>query len=177
MEGWVKLYRKLLKWEWYKDTNTKSLFIHLILMANHENKFYRGTLIKRGQLVTSLNILSKELNISIQSIRTGLDHLKATREVTSKLTNQYRIITVCNYDTYQCHETGANKPANNKQEDKEFKEKRGKKKRTPLSLKDSNITIQDIASTFQKAPDLKFADPVYYFRVFCRSQGSDFFTG
>ena len=33
-KGWIKLYRKMLKWRWYDDAVVKSAFIHCILMAN-----------------------------------------------------------------------------------------------------------------------------------------------
>lgn len=38
MDGWIKLHRKLINWEWYQDTNVKVVFLHLLLIANHEDK-------------------------------------------------------------------------------------------------------------------------------------------
>ena len=32
-EGYIKLYRKMKKWGWYKDQNTKDVFLHLLLEA------------------------------------------------------------------------------------------------------------------------------------------------
>ena len=32
--GYIKLYRSLLDWEWYDDTVTKCLFLHLLLTVN-----------------------------------------------------------------------------------------------------------------------------------------------
>ena len=52
MEGWIKLHRKILDWEWYDDINTKVLFLHLLLTANHEEQKWRGKIIERGQLIT-----------------------------------------------------------------------------------------------------------------------------
>jgi|TARA_Y100000310_G_C20647796_1_gene797621 hypothetical protein len=99
--GWIKLHRKFTKWEWYDDINTKVLFIHLLITANYEDKNWRGTLIKRGQKVTSLPNLAKETCLTIRNVRTSLDRLKSTGELTDQSTNRFRLITICNYDEYQ----------------------------------------------------------------------------
>lgn len=44
-EGWICLHRKILKWEWYQDTNTFRVFIHLLLNANWEDTKYMGMLL------------------------------------------------------------------------------------------------------------------------------------
>ncbi len=57
MEGWIKLHRQFINWEWYKDINTCKLFLHLILSANHKDKKWRSKMIKRGQLITGRKTL------------------------------------------------------------------------------------------------------------------------
>ena len=47
-DGWVKLHRQLLDWEWYTDINTKVVFLHCLIKANWEDKRWRGVVIKRG---------------------------------------------------------------------------------------------------------------------------------
>ena len=42
MNGWIKLHRKITEWEWYTDRNTLAVFLHLLIMANIEDKKYRG---------------------------------------------------------------------------------------------------------------------------------------
>ena len=51
MEGWIKLHRKILDWEWYTDAPVRILFEHLLLTANSEDKKWRGMTIKRGQTI------------------------------------------------------------------------------------------------------------------------------
>ena len=75
MEGYIKLYRQVMKWEWYDDSNTFRLFIHLLLKANYEDAQWRGLTIKRGQLFTSIGHLSHELKISDKAIRIALDKM------------------------------------------------------------------------------------------------------
>ena len=40
--GFIKIHRSLLEWEWYQDTNTKTVFIHLLLTANYKDKNWKG---------------------------------------------------------------------------------------------------------------------------------------
>ena len=103
----IKLNRKILKWRWYQDANTFRVFVHLILKANvYDNDFLNFT-VHRGQLVTSYTHLAEELGfikqnkISIQPIRTALNHLKSTGEITVEKIPKGLIITVKNYDDYQ----------------------------------------------------------------------------
>jgi len=101
MEGWIKLHKKFLKWEWSDDPNMVCLFIHLLIRANYEPSKWRGETIERGQLLTGRKQLSKWTGISERSIRTCLERLKTTSELTIKPTNKFSIITICNYEKYQ----------------------------------------------------------------------------
>ena len=42
MEGWIKIHRGLLDWEWYSDTNCVRLALHLLLKANFQTRRWRG---------------------------------------------------------------------------------------------------------------------------------------
>jgi hypothetical protein len=112
MQGWIKLHRKLIEWEWFHDSKMVHLFIYLLLSANHADGNWQGIEIKRGQFVTGLDSLSKATGISTQSLRTCLSKLTKSKELTSKSTNKYRILTLCNYETYQLKETDTNKQTN-----------------------------------------------------------------
>lgn len=102
--GWIKLHRKILDWEWFTSPSTLQLFIYLLLRANKEDKKWRGILIKRGQLVTSVATISEETKLSTQQVRTSLNRLKSTNEITSKTTNSFTLVTVCKYESYQLYE-------------------------------------------------------------------------
>jgi len=99
--GWIKLHRQILEWEWYDDINCFRLFTHLILKANHKEKRYKGMVIKAGQIVTSRDLLAEETGLSSQQIRTAITKLKSTNEITSVTSSQGTIIEVVNYDKYQ----------------------------------------------------------------------------
>lgn len=65
--------------------------------------------VKRGQLITTYPRLSRELRLSVKSIRVALQHLKETGEVAVKTYTKFSLITVLNYDYYQA--SGADKRA------------------------------------------------------------------
>lgn len=112
MDGWIALHRKFLEWEWYDDVNTKVLFIHCLLKANHKEKQWQGNTIKRGQFITGLPTLAKETGLSIQEVRTALGKLKKTKEIKRQSNRLFSIITICKYDTYQDIPDESNSPSN-----------------------------------------------------------------
>lgn len=99
--GWIKLHRQILEWEWYEDINCFRLFTHLLLKANHKEKRYKGIVVKAGQIVTSRDLLAQETGLSSQQIRTAITKLKSTNEITSVTSSQGTIIEVVNYEKYQ----------------------------------------------------------------------------
>jgi hypothetical protein len=99
--GWIKLHRQLLEWEWYDDTNTKCLFLHCLLRANHSDTEWRGHNIKRGQFLTSVDTLTRETGLSVSQIRTSLKKLISTNEIASKSQARSTVITVLEYDSHQ----------------------------------------------------------------------------
>ena len=113
--GFIKLNRSMLNWEWYHDLTTKALFIHCLLSANWEDKKWQGKTIKRGQFVATQEGLAEELGTNRQPIRRALANLQKTNELTIKTTPKYTIITVVNYDKYQQNNQQSNQQTTNKQ--------------------------------------------------------------
>lgn len=99
--SWIKLYSKFLNWKWYKNHNTKIVFIHCLLKANWKNGTFEDVDVQRGSFITSLPKLAEELNMSVQSIRTSIKHLKSTGEITVKTFPKFSMITVNNYNEFQ----------------------------------------------------------------------------
>lgn len=98
---WIKIFTKFLNWEWYKDQNTKALFIHCLLNANWKDGRFEGHDIPRGSFVTGRKKLSQELGLTEQEVRTALKHLISTNELTIKKTNKFSIISIVNFEKYQ----------------------------------------------------------------------------
>jgi hypothetical protein len=117
MSGWIKLHRQIIDWEWFSDTTTFRVFLQLLLKANHKEKKYRGMVLKIGTVITSREILAFETRLSVQQVRTALDKLKSTNEITIKTSSQGTIIEVINYAKYQLvtNEVTIKEPTSNQQ--------------------------------------------------------------
>ena len=103
-----------MDWEWYGHPDMLTLWVHLLLSANHDDGQWRGVQIKRGQLVTSRNVLARKTGLSERTVRTCLRRLQTTNEVTIEATNKNTIITICNFDSYQSFA-----PTNDQQSDQQ----------------------------------------------------------
>ena len=114
MCGFIKIDKKILEWEWYKDEHTKNFFFHCLLKANWKEGRFKGMTIERGQFVASLPVLSDELSLTVNEIRTAIKHLKITGEITVKVYQKFSVFTVVNYDLYQC-ESQAESQTNHRQ--------------------------------------------------------------
>lgn len=102
-DGYIKISRKILGWEWYKDINTFRLFIHLLLKAEWKTTAYKGEEIDRGACVSSLVELSEETKMSVSEVRTALKHLEKTGEITRRpcAKSKKSVYKINNYDKYQ----------------------------------------------------------------------------
>lgn len=101
LNGFIKLHRKILDWQWWSTPRTAHLFVHLLSLASNRECGWKGEKLRAGQVVTGLLSLSKQTGISVRGLRTALTHLKSTGEVTIKTTNKYSIITILKWGQYQ----------------------------------------------------------------------------
>lgn len=100
-EGYIKLNRKLLTWQWKDDPNMVALWIEILLQANYEESNYHGESIKKGEFLTSVEKLSKGSGLSTRQVRTCLERLKKTQELTIETTNKGTKICVVKWAQYQ----------------------------------------------------------------------------
>ena len=115
-DGWVKIHRKFQEWEWYDKSEMVHLFLHLLLSANVSDRQWHGMVIKRGQLVTSYESLRERTGLSVRTLRTCLEKLEQTGEITRKATNKFSLLTVCNYESYQDENFESDKQPTSKQQ-------------------------------------------------------------
>lgn len=112
--SYIKLSRKIMQWEWYKNEHTKNVFIHCLLKAYWKDTKIEGKIIPRGSFVSSVGKIAEELSLTPMEVRTALKHLNLTNEITSKGTSRNTVFTVTNYDLYQANEQ-AEQQTDNKQ--------------------------------------------------------------
>jgi hypothetical protein len=103
-EGFIKIHRKILRWEWYTDFPVKVLFLHCLILANHKPKNWRGITVIRGQFISSVGKLAKQTGLTVKQIRLALKKLEKTNEITVEATNRFSLITVNEYSTYHVNE-------------------------------------------------------------------------
>lgn len=112
MDGWIKLYRQILKKAiWTSSTpEQKTILITLLLMANHQTQEWewmgKKYIVKPGEFITSLKKIKKMCGkgITIKRIRTALLKFENYGFLASKTTNKNRLISVINWDIYQGRE-------------------------------------------------------------------------
>lgn len=117
---WIKLHTSITEWEWFTRPEMLQLFIYLLTRANYKDKAHQGGIIHRGQLITTTESLCLGTGLSPRQIRTCLERLCKSGEISKETTNKNTIITICNYDRYQLDErndrqTNDNKTTNDRQ--------------------------------------------------------------
>jgi len=109
MDGWIKLHRTIMDWEWWDDANMVKAYLAMLLMCSVKHHRWRGVPILPGQFVTSRSTLAAQLGISQQQVRTVIRRQVETGEITVLPCAQYTIVTVVHWAEYQ---TENNQPDN-----------------------------------------------------------------
>ena len=105
MEGWVKLHRKLLEWDWFADSYVVHVFIFLLLKANHESRKWCGRTIRRGQYLTSTRLIADELQLNRRTIMRALQVLSESETINVESDRVGgTLITIRKYTDYQSNE-------------------------------------------------------------------------
>ena len=171
--GYIKLYRRLIAWEWYKESPMVHLLVHLILMANRQPGRWKGVELQRGQLITGRHALSLQTGITERTCRTCLERLKTTKEIAIETTNRYTLITLLKYDTYQDRndrsdqtgdqsgdkQTTSDRPQTRSKEDKEEEKERVKRENNPHQPYDEPAAASGTACPKRGKPRHKSPKP------------------
>ena len=111
--GWIKVHRKIKKWGWYSSPPTFNLFIHLLINANFEESEFMGHKIPAGSVVFGYSAWERKTGHSVNQLRTAVEHLISTSEITLKTTNKFSIISITNWQDYQENHTQNHKRGTN----------------------------------------------------------------
>lgn len=99
--GFFKVERKILDWEWLNHPPTVATWVVLLAMAEWDT----GCNLKPGQLITTQGELMKYTGLSRQQLRTALAHLESTKEITIEpttvATKPASLITIEKWRLYQ----------------------------------------------------------------------------
>lgn len=105
MSSFFLVHRTLFKENWANKPNVGWLAMYLLSEAayeEHEVIFNKCTIsLKRGQLVTGHETITRNIGLSRAGYRSALKTLKNANFLTTRTTSRYTIITICKYDHYQ----------------------------------------------------------------------------
>lgn len=101
MDGWIKLYRKLIDWDWFTDSYVVHVFIYLLLVANHNATKVGKLRLKAGQKMTSASRICDDLQLSKPTVLRCLKVLSESGAILVESDNKKSIITIVKYSQYQ----------------------------------------------------------------------------
>lgn len=152
--GFVKIHRSLIGWEWYNDERLKSVFLHILLRCNWQDRRWMGRDVPSGTLITSSINLAEELNLSRSALNRALKRLQKSGEISVKADNKWTAITLTNWAKYQGEGDEAGQPADNERtangqradttkESKETKKEKKERKEEARSVEDRKREFLD----------------------------------
>jgi len=105
LTGWIKLHRDIREhWIWQNPVYYRA-WSDMLMEANHKTKsrLYNGNLviIKRGQIVGSLQSYANRWDMTVSQVRHFIDLLEQDKMVSKKTAQGFTHLSICNYDTYQ----------------------------------------------------------------------------
>ena len=118
MEGWIKLYRKMLDNPIItKDSDYLSVWIYLLLNTTHKeyDVLFKGKRItlQKGQLLTGRKSISEKLKIDENKVQRILKTLENEHQIEQQNSNKNRLITIVSWDKYQQDEQQNEQQVNN----------------------------------------------------------------
>lgn len=163
----VKIYRKLLTWEWYSEPLTKVVFLHFLLLCASQEYSYKWVKLLPWQCTIWIRDTAKLLGMSVQNLRTAITRLKSTHEITHQPTHKYTLITVVNWEEYQhndcklthevTHQLTNDQHSTNTvlTHNKEYKNNKNKKeKEIIINNNSSEKKISDVEEIFYGDPEI-----------------------
>ena len=87
--GFVKLPRSILEWEWYDHPDVFRMYIHLLIKVNYAPAKWRGIEILEGEHISSISKLSNQLMMSEFKVRESLSKLEKSGVLEKTTTNKF----------------------------------------------------------------------------------------
>lgn len=99
--SFIKIDRNIIHWQWFTKPNHLVVWMYILINANYQDGLFCGVEVKRGELAISYKNLAKNTGLSIQNVRTVIDHFVSTGELARRGYHDFTVLTVVNYDKYQ----------------------------------------------------------------------------
>lgn len=100
--GYVKNYRQIEEWKYYKKDGYAHLWQHLIRQAAHKDTCDAfGNKLSPGQFSTGRNRLATECGLSAAKVERILKVLENDHQIEQQTSTKCRVITILNWERYQ----------------------------------------------------------------------------
>lgn len=118
MEGWVKVYRKLLDSSIFKNEKLLKVWVWCLLKASHQDGFQlvgmQKVPLKSGQFVFGRKKAAEELNMSESLVYRYIQFLKDEGNIGITANNKFSVVTIEKWEEYQFKNEKVNSKMNNK---------------------------------------------------------------
>lgn len=108
MNGWIKVHRALSGHHVASDPHSLSVWLHMLLMANHREakRQINGRVIavQPGQLITSRKSLAEKTGVNESKVERVLKMLQSEQLIEQHGTAKFRVISIVNWAKYQLDE-------------------------------------------------------------------------
>lgn len=112
---WIKLDRNILEWRWFKNGNVLKVFLYLLVHASRVDREEGSVFIGRGELIATQAQISEGTGLSRQEVRTSLENLTSTKDITKEKRAGKVVISIPRYDAYQRSNQNSNHSSTNDQ--------------------------------------------------------------
>ena len=155
-EGWIKLHRCVRSnWVWNdKPFNRGSDWLDLLMLVNHQDKkiIFNGILtnVEKGSCITSLRKLSERWGWSISKTKRFFEQLQDEKMLSFKSDTKKTLVTIENWDLYQCSETEIVTPKENKSKTEEKQKETNKNEENDKNDKEVYIDLKFVDEVIEK---------------------------
>ena len=118
MEGWVKLYRKLLGSNIFQNEKLLKVWVWCLLKASYQDGDQlvgmQKVELKSGQFIFGRKKASEELNMSESLVYRYMQFLKDEGNLDITANNKFSVVTIAKWEDYQFQDEKMNSKMNNK---------------------------------------------------------------
>ena len=115
--GYIKLYRCSLDKAWLSNSEYCALWIYCLLRANYKDREVlldgKAKLIPAGSFVTSRPRICKDTGIERSKVERILKCFESEQQIKQEPHTKYRIISILNWQKFQCDEQGFEQQVSN----------------------------------------------------------------
>ena len=164
--NWVTEHRQIIEHRIWKCAHLYQMWRFLIMEAKWQDDVYSDGKVKiplkRGQCVCSISHLEHHLNMSRSKTHFKLNSLRKLNAIETKVEQGITVITICNYDKYQCsknnHKTEVERTSNKSgtqfdtdvDPSKELKTKKSKNQEIKKEEKELTVNPQPLVGGTRK---------------------------